>query len=92
MLPYPLLCALLGLVIGWGPLLVHGPHPEKFNLLYIKGALAVWGFYLARLSIGLVVGITYWPRQWYLRGPICGVIMMLPLGIVALATPRCGWP
>ena len=91
-LSYPLLCTLLGLVIGWAPFLIHGPHPQKFDLLYIKGALAVWGFYLARLLIGVLVGLTSWPRQWYLRGPMCGLIMMLPLGIVVLATPRCGWP
>jgi hypothetical protein len=88
--PYALLCALLGLVLGWLPWLVHGPAPEKFDSLYITGAIAVWGFYSARLLIGFMVGITRWPARWYARGPLCGVLMMFPLGILALATPRCG--
>jgi hypothetical protein len=33
---------------------------------------------------------THWPARWYLRGPLCGVIMMVPVGFVALATPECG--
>jgi hypothetical protein len=90
-LPYPLLCTLLGLVLGWLPRLVHGPIPEKFNLLYIRGAVAVWGFYSARLLIGLLVGNTRWPARWYLRGPLCGLVMMLPVGLIALATPGCGF-
>ncbi len=32
-LPYAALCTLLGLVVGWLPLLVHGPITEKFDLL-----------------------------------------------------------
>jgi len=27
--PYPMLCTLVGLVLGWVPLLIHGPHPSK---------------------------------------------------------------
>ena len=88
---YPLVCALLGAVLAWLPLLVHGPIAEKFNLLYIRGAVAVWGFYSARLLIGFMVGITTWPERWYLRGPLCGFLMMLPVGIIALATPGCGF-
>ena len=88
---YSLVCVLLGVVLAWFPLLVHGPIPEKFNLLYIHGAVAVWGFYSARLLIGFMVGITTWPRPWYLRGPLCGFLMMLPVGIIALATPGCGF-
>jgi hypothetical protein len=90
-LPYPLLCTLLGLVLGWLPRLVHGPIEEKFNLLYIRGAIAVWGFYSARLLIGFLVGNMRWPARWYLRGPLCGVVMMLPVGVIALATPGCGF-
>jgi hypothetical protein len=90
-LSYPLVCALLGLVLGWLPLLVHGPHPSKFNVLYIQGDVAVWAFYSARLLIGFLVGITFWPARWYLRGPLCGFLAMLPVTFVALATPRCGF-
>jgi len=90
-LPYPLLCTLLGFILGWLPRLVHGPIPEKFDVLYIKGAIAVWGFYAARLSIGFFVGNTLWPAQWYARGPLCGFLAMLPLGLIALATPGCGF-
>lgn len=91
-LPYPLLCTLLGLAIGWLPILVHGPIPEKYNILYIRGAVAVWGWYTARLLIGFVVGITRWPSHWYLRGPLVGFMMLFPLSLVSLATPSCGLP
>jgi len=89
-LPYTLLCTLVGLVLGWFPWLVHGPIPEKFNLYYIRGAVAVWGWYNARMLIGFLVGITTWPPQWYVRGPLCGLLMLFPLGFVSLATPTCG--
>ena len=91
-LPYPLVCALLGLALGWLPMLVHGPIAEKFTVLYINGRVAVWGWYSARLLIGFWVGITTWPRPWYVRGPLCGVLTMLPLTVVSLATPNCGFP
>ena len=90
MLPYPLVCALVGFVLGWLPILVHGPIPYKFSILGINGAIAVWAWYTARLLIGLLVGITAWPTRWYLRGPFCGLLMLLPPGLVALATPGCG--
>jgi len=90
-LPYPLVCLALGLVLGWAPMWIHGPIPEKFNILYIRGAIAVWAFYSARLSIGLWVGIAVWPRAWWLRGPLLGALAMLPVGLIALATPRCGF-
>jgi hypothetical protein len=83
-------CTLLGIALGWLPQLAHGPIPYKFDVLGIRGDLAVWGWYTARLLIGFLVGITTWPPQWYVRGPICGLVMMLPLGIVVLATPGCG--
>ena len=89
-LPYPLVCALLGLVLGWAPMLVHGPIPEKFDVFYINGSVLVMGFYLARVMIGTVVGVTVVPAAWYFRGPLCGALMMLPLGFVVLATPGCG--
>lgn len=88
--PYPLVALAVGLLLGWLPLLLHGPIPEKFNVLYIRGEIAVWGFYGARLSIGLWVGLTAWPARWYLRGPLCGLLAMFPLTLIALATPGCG--
>jgi len=87
---YRILCALLGLALGWLPRLVHGPIPYKFDVLGIRGEIAVWAWYTARLLIGLLVGMTTWPQAWYLRGPVCGLLMMLPVGLVALATPGCG--
>jgi hypothetical protein len=86
------LCTLLGLVLGWLPVLIHGPIPAKFNALYIHGEVAVSAFYCSRLLIGLFVGITRWPQQWYVRGPFCGLLLMLPVGLIALATPGCGFP
>jgi len=91
-IPYALLCTLIGLALGWLPMLVHGPIPEKYNVLYIRGAVAVWGWYTARLLIGFAVGITRWPPLWYLRGPMCGLLMLFPLSLVSLATPGCGLP
>lgn len=89
-LPYPLICALVGFVVGWIPMFFHGPIPEKFNLFGIRGAIAVWTWYAARLLIGVMVGISSQPRRWYLRGPLCGFLMLLPPGIMSLATPTCG--
>lgn len=91
-LPYPLLCALLGIVVGAIPMLVHGPIPEKYDVLYIQGGVAVWGWYTARTLIGVLVGITTWPGPWWVRGPLCGAIMLAPLSFVSLATPGCGAP
>ena len=31
------------------PYVIHGPIPEKYNVLYIRGAVAVWGWYSARM-------------------------------------------
>lgn len=86
---YLLFCALVGIAAGAVPAFLHGPIPYKFDVLTINGSLAVWGFYLARCSIGLLVGMTTWPAAWYLRGPLCGLIAIAPLGIVLLATPGC---
>ena len=90
-LPYTAVCAALGLAIGWTPMLFHGPIHQKFDIFYLNGSIIVWGWYIARLWIGLLVGITAVPRQWYLRGPLCGVLAMLPLGFVSLGTPGCGF-
>lgn len=87
---YVLVCTVLGFALGWLPRLVHGPIPYKFNVLGIRGDLAVWAWYAARLLIGFVVGITAWPRPWWVRGPLCGFLMLLPVSVVALATPGCG--
>jgi hypothetical protein len=89
---YLLLCVALGLVLGWVPLRLHGPIPEKFDVLYIRGAIAVWGWYLARMSIGFWVGAASWPRPWWIRGPLLGALALLPLTFVSLAMPGCGWP
>jgi hypothetical protein len=91
-LPYVPLCIGLGLVLGWVPMLLHGPIRQKYDVLYIVGAVAVWGWYTARLSIGFLIGITTWPERWWLRGPMCGLLAMFPLSLVSLATPGCGWP
>jgi hypothetical protein len=87
---YAAICALTGLAVGWLPALFHGPIPEKFDLFGIRGAIAVWSWYAARLLIGVVVGLTVLPRRWWIRGPLCGFLMILPPGIMSLAVPTCG--
>lgn len=89
---YIFVCAVSGLVLAWVPSFFHGPIHQKFDLFYLNGAVMVWGWYLARMLIGLWVGITASPPQWYLRGPLCGLLAMVPLGIVSLGIPGCGWP
>src|SRR5262245_16701963 len=84
--PYPVVCALLGAVLGWLPMLVHGPIPEKFNVFYLNGSLIVWAWYSARMLIGLWVGLIRWPARWWLRGPLCGALTLLPLGFISLGT------
>ncbi len=78
-------------MLGWLPWLIHGPHPSKFSVLYIDGPVAVWGFYSARLLAGVWVGMSSRPAAWYLRGPLCGFLSLLPVSLIALATPRCGF-
>jgi len=90
-LPYTAVCVLVGLVLGWVPKLFHGPIHEKFDIFYLNGSVIVWAWYLSRLSIGLWVGITALPRAWYLRGPLCGALIMVPLGFVSLGVPGCGF-
>ena len=90
-IPYPLLCTALGLALAWLPMLVHGPIPQKFNIHYVEGSIAIWGFYGARLSIGFWVGISVWPRPWYLRGPLCGFLALLPVTFIPLGMPDCGF-
>ena len=87
---YILLCTTLGLALGWLPMLVHGPIPYKYAILGMRGDIAVRGWYLARLLIGFSVGVTVWPRPWWVRGPLCGLLALFPLSIVSLATPGCG--
>lgn len=88
--PYLLVCTALGLLVGWLPILVHGPIPEKFDVLYINGQLAVWAFYSIRVLIGFWVGVATWPARWWIRGPFIGFVAFLPLSIMLLATPGCG--
>lgn len=90
-LSFPAISTLVGLLLGWLPSFLHGPIAQKFDLLHIDGATAVWGWHVARGSIGFLVGITIWPRRWWLRGPLCGCLALLPLAIVSLATPGCGF-
>ncbi len=89
---YVLLCTLLGVGLGWIPMFLHGPIPYKYNILGINGGVAVRAWYTARLLIGFVVGVTVWPPRWYVRGPLCGLLMLFPLSVVSLATPGCGGP
>ena len=90
-IPYPVVCLLLGAVLGWVPKLLHGPIPEKFDLHELYGDTLVWAFYSARMLVGFWVGITTWPTVWWLRGPLCGVATMLPVVFVSLGTPECGF-
>ena len=89
-LGYRGVCTVLGLIAGWVPMFLHGPIPQKFDVLYIRGSVTVWGFYLARLTIGFFVGNTSWPAAWWIRGPLCGFLVMLPAGIILLGVPGCG--
>ena len=89
-LSYTLVCTLVGLALGWVPMFLHGPIPAKYDVLYIHGAIAVWGWYTARLLIGFLVGATTWPSNWWIRGPMFGFLSIFPLSLVSLATPGCG--
>jgi hypothetical protein len=89
---YVLLCAALGAALGQLPRFFHGPIPYKFDIHYLDGDLLVWAFYSARMLAGFWVGVSCWPRPWWLRGPLCGAAAMLPVVFVSLATPECGWP
>lgn len=91
-LPYPIVCLLCGIVLGWLPWLFHGPIAEKFDAFFIDGSVAVWAWYTARMMIGAWVGLVTWPQRWWLRGPMCGLLAMLPVTIVSLAVPTCGLP
>jgi hypothetical protein len=84
-------CLLLGLALGWIPAFIHGPIAHKFNVLYIQGSIAVWAYYGSRLLVGWWVGISVWPRPWFVRGPLCGFLGLLPVSLISLATPGCGF-
>lgn len=90
--PYPVVCAVLGAIIGWVPSFFHGPIPEKFSIFHLNGPVAVWAFYTARMLIGSLVGLAVWPRTWWVRGPLAGLFMIMPVGFISLATPGCGPP
>ena len=87
---YAPLCTVAGLVLAQLPSFLHGPIPYKFDIHALDGHVAVRGWYIARMLIGFLVGITRWPSRWWIRGPLCGLVMMVPLGFVSLATPECG--
>lgn len=87
---FRLTATLVGLVAAWIPYLLHGPVPEKLDRVRLNGAIVVWGFYVGRSLIGFVVGVATWPEAWWLRGPLLGVLVMLPCGLFALGTPGCG--
>lgn len=89
---YTLVCTLLGLALGWIPAQLHGPIPEKFDVLYIQGSIAIWAWYVARSIIGFWIGVTAWPAPWWIRGPLCGFLTLLPLTLVSLGMPGCGAP
>jgi hypothetical protein len=91
-LSYIALCVAVGVPLAWVPPFFHGPIHEKFDFFYLDGAIMVWGWYLARMLVGLLVGITSFPPQWFLRGPLCGLLALVPLGFVSLGIPGCGWP
>jgi hypothetical protein len=92
-LPYLVVCIAVGVPLGWLPVIldIHGPIKEKFDVLYIQGSIAVWGYYTVRMLIGVWVGVTAWPPRWWLRGPLCGFLAVLPLTLISLAMPGCGW-
>ena len=89
-LRYAGVCVALGLALGWLPGLVHGPIAAKWDVHAVNGELVVWGYRVARFSIGFWVGITALPRVWFLRGPLCGFVALLPLGFVSLSNSLCG--
>lgn len=91
-LPYSLVCIGAGIAFGWIPWFLHGPIAEKFDAFFIDGSMAVWAWYTARMLIGVWVALVTWPEQWWLRGPLCGLLGMLPVTIVSLAVPTCGAP
>ena len=88
--PYALLCTVVGLLLAQVPRFFHGPIPYKFDIHALDGRVAVWGWYVARMFIGFLVGTTRWPSWWWVRGPLCGLVMMVPLGFVSLAMAECG--
>jgi len=87
---YRLVCVGAGLVAAWIPFLLHGPIPEKLDRVRLNGPVAVWGWYVARMLIGVVVAASTWPARWWLRGALFGFLVMLPSGLFSLATPGCG--
>jgi hypothetical protein len=89
---YSAVCTALGLALGWLPGLAHGPVAAKWDVHGVDGSLVVAGYYVARMSIGLWVGISSVPGAWYLRGPLCGALAMLPLGFIGLSNSLCGPP
>jgi hypothetical protein len=93
-LPYLLVCLGVGLPLAWAPVLfsLHGPIPQKFDVLYIQGNVAIWSYYTARMLIGFWVGITAWPAPWWLRGPLCGFLAVFPLTLISVVMPGCGPP
>jgi hypothetical protein len=82
----------LGLVLGWLPGFAHGPIAAKWDVHGVDGEWVVWAYRAARLSIGMWVGVVAVPAAWALRGPLCGMLVMMPLGMVGLSNEYCGPP
>lgn len=91
-LRYILLCTAIGLSLCWVPTLIHGPIREKWDYYYLNGGWAIWNWYLARGMVGFFVGITLWPRRWWLRGPLVGLLLLMPPCMMSMSNPLCGPP
>jgi hypothetical protein len=87
---YRLVATLTGLAAAWVPYVLHGPIPAKLDRVRLNGAIVVWAWYAARMLIGFVVACTTWPPAWWIRGPLFGVLVLLPCGLFSLGTPGCG--
>ena len=87
---YIFLCTAIGLALSWVPAYIHGPIREKWDYYYLNGGWAIWTWYLARAGVGFFVGITVWPTRWWVRGPLIGMLLLLPPCMMSLANPLCG--
>ena len=63
---------------------------KPVTVLMITMIVVIFGI-VSLTTIGLLVGITRYPSAWFVRGPLCGLLMMAPVTVISLATPGCGW-